>query len=1041
MNKLTDFSMRNVAAMFILILLLTFGGVYAGSSLKMELMPDISFPVVVVATNYQAPPKDVAEDVTKPLEKALSGLEGLKNMTSTSSDNFSQIILELEQDKKPDEVKPDVEDLIANVKLPQKAERPKVMTFGFASQPSYYMAVYGKEGMTQTELNRVVKDVIEPGFASIRGYDHMDIVGNREATIDIKLDASAINNYGLTPEAVSGLISAALTSSPAGVVDFNGTTQMVRVQSDVNTIYGLENMEITTPRGDTLLLKQIAKVEAINEAQFITRLNGKPAVALQVYKTKSGNVVEVSDSMNKMIEGWKKTQPDITFDKVFDSADLVKQSIHGMLREGVLGAILASVMILLFLRNVRMTLIVLVSIPLSLLIALLIMRALGITLNIMTLGGLAIAVGRVVDDSIVVIENIFSHLKKLQERNESVIKYATKQVASAITSSTITTVGVFAPLGLVTGVIGEVFKPFALTLVSALLASLLVALTVIPMLAKLLVLRSNSVQHEEPKEGRVLRTYRRTLSWSLRHRFISLALAGIAFVLSIVLSVLFLPTAFMPSSDSDRSMQFDIKLPNGTSMETTDLVVKNLEQRLNEMKDADGKPVFKYVESLVGYNFDDRQYPNRAMFFAEVNKSKTIIPSQIKDEVKRLFEQEVPKDSTVNTQLLSFGGDTSSSTFSYSLKGDDALLLKQGAELIKEKMKEFPELTGVKDSLGDTKMEVEIAVDQNKVRLYGLNAGQLTQMVYNWIGKQELGERRFDNETFKTTVELDPIYKDNVEKIGQLQLRTPTGSIVHLNEIATVRQIEAPASIYRQNQEQYVTVSAKIESKNTGGVSAKVTAALNSIELPSGVSREVKGVSDDIATGFQQLFVAMGASILIVYFVMVLTFGNAGAPFAILFSLPLAAIGGLLGLFITRLTLDMTSMIGFLMLIGIVVTNAIVLVDRVQQLREAGMETREALLEAGMTRLRPIIMTAGATIFALLPLALGLSEGTIISQGLAVVVIGGLITSTLLTLVIVPIAYDVIDRMKARFARTFHRKTKPAKQQSGQAAEANLSIE
>jgi len=1041
MTKLTDFSMRNVAAMLILILLLTFGGIYAGSSLKMEMMPDISFPVVVVATNYQAPPKDVAEDVTKPLEKALSGLEGLKNMTSVSSDNYSQIILELESNKKPEDVKPDVEDLIANVKLPQRAERPKVMTFGFASQPSYYMAVYGKEGMTQAELNRIVKDVIEPAFSSIPGYDHMDTVGNQEATIDVKLDAGAINNYGLSPEGVSAQISAALTSSPAGVVDLNGTTQMVRVQSDLDTVYNLENLEIATPRGDVLLLKQIAKVEAINEAKFFTRLNGRPAVALHVYKTKAGNIVEFGDRIDALIEGWKTTQPDISFDKVFNATDLVKESINGMLREGLLGALLASVMILLFLKNVRMTLIVLVSIPLSLLIALLIMRSLDITLNIMTLGGLAIAVGRVVDDSIVVIENIYSHLKKTEARNESVIKYATKQVASAITSSTITTVGVFIPLGMVTGVIGEIFKPFALTLVSALLASLVVAVTVIPMLAKLLVLRSGTIRHEEPKIGRILGMYRRTLQWSLRHRFVCLALAGTVFLATLVLSALFLPTAFMPASDSDRSMQFDIKLPNGTSMDATDLVAGNLETKLREMKDADGKPVFKFVETMVGYYYDDQQYSNRAMYFAEVNKSKKLDPTKVKDEVKRMFEQEVPKGSTVNAMLLSYGGDASNSTFSYSLKGDDALLLKQGAELIKEKMKEFPELTDVKDSLGDTKMEVEIAVDQSKLRRYGLTAGQLTQMVYSWLGKQDLGERRFGNETFKTTVQLDPLFKDSVDRIGQLMLRTPTGELVHLNEIAAVRQIEAPASIYRENQIQYVTVSAKIESKNTGGVSAKVSAALNAIELPSGISREVTGVSDDIQEGFQQLFVAMGASVLIVYFVMVLTFGNAGAPFAILFSLPLAAIGGLLGLFITRLTLDMTSMIGFLMLIGIVVTNAIVLVDRVQQLREEGLSTREALVEAGTVRMRPIIMTAGATIFALLPLALGLSEGALISQGLAVVVIGGLITSTLLTLIIVPIAYDVIDRFKERVARRIHRQPKTAKEFVVQTAEKNLSTE
>ncbi|MCC2683800.1 MAG: putative efflux system [Paenibacillaceae bacterium] len=1025
MSRLTRFAMKNIAAMFILILILALGGTYAATSLKMESMPDISFPVVVVVTTYDAPPKDVAEDVTKPLEKALGGLEGLKSLTSTSSDNLSQIIVELESTYKAEDKKQDVEDLIANAKLPQSAERPKVMTFGFASEPVYYLAVYGKEGMSQAELDREIKDVIQPGFTSIAGFDHMDTVGSKEASLDIKLDADAINRYGLSPSQVSGAISSALTSSPAGAVDFNGSTQMVRVTGEMDTLYNLENMTISTPTGDTLQLKQIATVDAVNDSDYITRLSGKPAVALQLYKTKTGNIVEYADSVDKMIEKWKTTEPNLTFETVFNSAIYIKQSINGMVREGLLGALLASIMILFFLRNIRMTSIVLVSIPLSLLVALIIMDAMDITLNIMTLGGLAIAVGRVVDDSIVVIENIFSHLKKVQERGESVILYATKQVASAITSSTITTVGVFAPLGFVSGVVGEVFKPFAMTLVSALLASLLVALTVIPLLAKLLVLHSDSVQHEEITEGRIYTTYRKVLTWCLNHRLKAFGMAAGLFLAVMIGVAPLLPSAFMPESDSDRSMIFQVRLPDETSLESMDAQMKNIEQMMHEAKDDKGQPLFKFVETMIGYDLYGAPYPYKATMLTEITKDAS--PNKVLADFKARFLQELPKTSEVNAQLISFGGGGSGSDFSYSLKGDDALALKQGAKAIEEKLKEFPELTNVKDSLDDTKIEVEITVDQNKARLYGLSAGQVTQLVNGWIGKQDLGDRKFDNTTFATKVELDPTYKDNPQKIGQLQLRTATGSLIHLNEIASVKQIEAPSAIHREGQKQFVTITAKIESANKGGTSTKVSQALQSVELPGGISSEVKGVTEDIGNSFQQLFLAMGASIFIVYLVMVLAFGNASAPFAILFSLPLAAIGGILGLFITRQTIDVTSMIGFLMLIGIVVTNAIVLVDRVQQMREEGKSTREALIESGVSRMRPIVMTAGATILALLPLGVGMSEGTIISKGLAVVVIGGLITSTLLTLIIVPVVYEMNEANKARFARLFRRKARKSK--------------
>ncbi len=292
MNQLTSFSMKNITAVIIIVLLLFGGGAYAATTLKVESMPDISFPVVLVNTQYTAPPKDVLEDVTKPLEKAVASLEGIKNLKSTSSDNFSQIVIELEQSIKADDAKKDVESLIANVKLPSASEKPKVQTFGFASEPVYYLSVYAKNGMSQQELDKVYKDVILPGFNAMKGIDHVDSIGNQESVLTMKLNANAIQNYGLTPSQVSQNIRAALMTSPAGTVDFNGNEQMVRVKSDLNTIYNLENMKITAPTGTTLLLKDIAKVEAITESTFLSRLNGQPAIGVRLFKTKNANAVE-----------------------------------------------------------------------------------------------------------------------------------------------------------------------------------------------------------------------------------------------------------------------------------------------------------------------------------------------------------------------------------------------------------------------------------------------------------------------------------------------------------------------------------------------------------------------------------------------------------------------------------------------------------------------------------------------------------------------------------------------------------------------------
>ncbi|TBL78208.1 efflux RND transporter permease subunit [Paenibacillus thalictri] len=1023
MLKLTDFSMKNIAAIIILIVLLFVGGVFASSTLKVESMPDISFPVVVVSTQYLAPPKDVLEDITKPLEKAIAGLEGIKTLRSTSSDNISQIIIELEQDKKPDDVKKDVESLIGNVKLPQSSEKPKVLTLGFASEPVYYLSVYAQNGMNQDELDRVYKDVILPGFNSLKGLDHVDSVGNQEAVLNIKLDLNAMNNYNLTPAQLSQLIQEGLVSSPAGSVDFNGNTQMVRVKGDANTIYGLENMKITTPKGDTVLLKQLARVEAIQESEFYSRLSGKPAIGVNLYKTKSANAVEFGAAADQLMEGWKKDYPNIMFHTIYNSATDIKQSIHGMVQEGSMGAILASLMILLFLRNLRMTIIVLVSIPLSILITLLVMAPLGISLNIMTLGGMAIAIGRVVDDSIVVIENIFSQLQKAQQRDESVIRFATKQVAAAITSSTITTVGVFGPIAFVSGVIGEVFRPFAITIVCALLSSLIVALTVIPMLAKLMVLRSNKIgHHDENHTGKLMLKYKSTLLWSLKNPIKMSLLAFVLFAVTVISTVPQLAVSFMPESESDKLMQFTIKMPRETTIETLNEKVREIETMMLEAKDSAGQPAFDYIESLIGYNGGTDRVAYRASFFAEASKASNA--KAIAKEFQEKILYSLPKGSEAEGVLLTGGPPSGGSDFSYALIGDDINLLKVAAERVTQKLKEFPELVEIKDGLSESKTEVEITVDQNKARLYGLTSSQIMGGVHSWITKLDVGDLRFDNVLYKTRVELDPKYKNSLDKIGQFTLKTPTGATIALNEVAKVRQIDAPVAINREAQEQIVSVTANIDSKDKGGVSNKVGQALKSVDLPSGVRTQVKGVTDDIQKSFKEMFMAMFASIFIVYLVMVLAFGNASAPFAILFSLPLAAIGGLLGLVLTRESINITSLIGFLMLIGVVVTNAIVLVDRVQQLRESGESIRDALVEAGMTRMRPIIMTAGATIIALMPLALGLSKGTIISKGLAVVVIGGLTTSTMLTLLIVPIAYELVYKFKDKMSRLFHKKQK-----------------
>ena len=765
MNRLTQFSMKNVSALFIIMIMLFIGGFYSSTQLKVENMPNVSFPVVAVTTTYTGAPKDVMDEITAPIEEKLANIEDLDSITSTSSDNFSMIIIMFKQNVDIDKKKQAVQDMLAEVSLPATAGAPKASTFGAASFPSNYLVAYAKDGVSQTELDKSFKDKIKPGLEGIKGIDHMDVIGARSTSLDIELDAAALDVYGLSPALVSNAINSAATKSPIGSVEISGNNKMTRVTGNLSSLYDLEQVEITTPKGDIVTLDQVSKVKAITESDFNGRLDGKPAIGMILYKAGSANAVDFSGSIEKLIHEWETTLPNITFKNTYDSADQIKESITGLVREGVVGAVLASLMILIFLRNIRMTLIVLVSIPLSILITLLLMSTLDLTLNTMTLGGIFIAVGRVVDDSIVVIENIYASLEKAQERKESVIALATKQVSMAITSSTLATVGVFAPLALVTGVVGGFFRPFALTIACALLSSLIVALTVIPMLAKLLVLRSKPGKghHDESKPTKLTTFYEKALTWSLKNRIKTLLISGLMLVVTIAATVPFLSVSFLPSSKPATTMYFQLKMPYATSFEATDMKTKEIESVLLDTKDSNGEPVFKFVEALVGYaGKDDERTPYASQIFVQVNDK--VDPNQVKDQMKAYILSELPSGSEVEPKSMEGDFGVSSTDFAYTLQGEDQLQLEKAAGLVKEKLNTFTELSEIEDNLSDAKTEIEIAVDQKKARAYGLSSSTVRDSARAWIQKQNLGDMKFDNIVYTTTVSLDKTDKDTLRE-------------------------------------------------------------------------------------------------------------------------------------------------------------------------------------------------------------------------------------------------------------------------------------
>ena len=785
---------------------------------------------------------------------------------------------------------------------------------------------------------------------------------------------------------------------------------------------------------NTVALGDIAEVTVgTGQATSYSRTNGSPSVIIQILKNQDANTVNVSRDVLNKFDSIKSALPANTkIDTLLNQADSITESVHGLLNEGLLGALFAFLVILFFLRNFRTTIIASISIPLSIFITLAILNQLNITLNIVTLGALSVAVGRIVDDSIVVIENTYRHLQSGHVRDDSLVLLGTREVASAITSSTFTTVAVFLPMVFVGGIAGLIFKPFALTVTIALLSSLLVAMTVIPLLSKLLLLRERKPKANARTgaktaaktaadangsrfhEGRLMRRYQGLLVWSLNHKLPVLIIAVVLFAASMFLFKL-VGTSFMPE-EKEKYVSINMTYPSGTDVDVINKKALDIEKVLDSEKGillyqaTIGSPDSSDISSRLSAK-GDGSYLIRLNDDADVDQLVLDLRGRIKPDPGTQI--------TVNqTNVSSTSGGGGLNNLELSINGDDFEKVKATASQLTIDLQSVKGLENISNNLVNSKPEIEINVDQAKAASYGLSAAQAGLAVRELLNDNSVTSVTVDNKSMDVLIGLKMPSVNGISDIGNILIQSPLGAQIKVSDIAKVKEASGPVSLFDINGKESARVTARITEKNTGAVSSDVQKLVNKMNIPAGVEVNLGGVTEMMSSTFRDLAYAMIAAIFVVFFVMLIALGQTIAPLAILFSLPLAVIGGLFALFITGLSLDLPSMIGALMLIGIVVTNAIVLVDRVQQRRKEGMPLREALMEAGKIRMRPILMTAVATIAALMPLALGFAKGSVMSQSLAVIVIGGLTTSTFLTLIIVPVAYEMLEWLKSKIMRT-----------------------
>lgn len=1005
MNFLTKFSLKNAVAVFIISFLLILGGIYSFSKLKVDQFPDIEFPQISIEAVYPgASPDDVDKQVVSKLENQLNSIEGVTKMTSSAYDSIGMITLEFPFDTDLDKVEQQVNSAVEEASLPDEAE-VKLNRLSFGAFPIYNISVFSKDG---SNIERLMKDEVIPELKKIKGINNVSVAGLTDNLVQITIDKEKAEKAGLSLSSIKEQINEKYLSFPAGELTENQQQIPIRVEESLETLDKLENLQITSAFGaaapgtqgvpsqpaEAVRLKDIASIKQVTDKSEIARYNEKESLSMAITKKQDANTVEVAD---KVMDILKKYDDKIAYEIGIDSAKDIEKSVSTLVKEGLLGALFASIAVLVFLRNARATVIAVISIPLSLLIGAIFLKQLNVSLNIMTLGGMAVAVGRVVDDSIVVIENIFRRVRKSSEgMSNTVILESTKEILKAITSSTLTTVVVFLPIGFVGGITGKFFLPFALTIVFSLLASLLVAITIVPILAKF----SFKKVPPEEKEGALQKLYGRLIEKSLNHKFIIL----FASVLLLAGSFAVVPSlgfTFIPNEQS-KTLTASIELPSSASLEKTNTVSLLVEDMFSKQKEiADVTASVGARDFATGLRLD-----NKASYFVNL-KDNADVERTIQSLEKKMesISKEQQADLKISVQELETGGPPSNNNVDVDLFSNDLEALQKASKQVEAYMQKNNELKYVTNNFSEKQQQFLVEIDPDQASEYGLSGFQILGTVSDQTKPVNVGTLTLDGKEQKVQVSFDKALqsKDELEDVTLFSQKGP----VKLSEIADVQQIDAFTSVQKLDGKVYARVSGQVKGNDVQAVSSEVKAGVEKLDLPDGVSLTSGGGNDETVEIFQSLGIAIVVAIGLVYLTMLITFGKARIPFVILSSLIFVPIGSLVSLYIVKEPLSVSVMIGFLMLIGIVTTNAIVLVDRVGQNRSRGLTIRASLVEAGKTRLRPILMTAFATIAALIPLAMTTSSGTLISKGLAVTVIGGLTSSTLLTLIIVPVVYEL----------------------------------
>ncbi len=1013
MSIVTRFALKLGGVVFLAAALLFGGGVLAATQLQQDLLPDISFPAYIVITPYPgASPGVVDEQVTVPVVNSLSGVSGVDTVQSTSSQGASLVIVLFKDGTDITSVRQDVTAALDKVKplLPQQALSPTIQTFSTNDIPILSYAVSAGEPLGT--LAGQLRAQALPKLKGLAGVSSVVISGAPTDEVDVILDPAKLAAHGVGLGQVAAALQAASAVQSIGSLKQGDTTIPLQVAGSLTSLDQIRNITVTpiaTPGGRPpapVAISQLGTVQQVSvPADTITRTNGVASIGLQILKSPAGNTVTVAKEVNAALPNIESTIGNgVTFQSISDQATPITNAISAILREGLLGAVFAVLVIFLFLRSARATLVAAVSIPLSLMVALLVLWWQGITLNILTLGGMMVAIGRVVDDAIVVLENISRHVT--EGESPLVAAYTgAREIVTAVSSSTLTTIAVFLPIAFLTGIAGSFFRPFALTVVVALAASLVVAVTVVPLLASRLLPPVKAEGAERRLQYNFIqRIYVPVISWATSHRLLALLATGIFFIGSMAL----LPLLRVNLLDQSASPNFPvtITMPANSTLVQTDAETQKVEDLMK------GIPGISAYQAVVGGQADPFAPPGTVPADPTLASVLVLVNQGAYDQALSGVERAV-KVYSGPAKILVGQAQSSANASSTGMQVDVTAAnptdLETATNSVLSALSSVSGLAEIKSNLAASKPTYQLT-PTDKLSTSGFTLLQLAGLIAQEVNGQVAAQANLAEGTMNVRVELPPGSADNAAALAASPVPTGAG-IVPLGSLVTFQLVNGPQAVNRVNGDRDATITGTITGNNTRAVQTDVTNALAGVSLPPGATVSTGGVFQQLSSVLTQFALALAAAVALVYVIMVATFRSLLKPLVLLVAIPFAASGAIIALVATGTSLSLPGLIGILMLTGVVVTNAIVLLDLVEQYRDRGLNVQDALIEGGRHRLRPILMTAFATMLALVPLAVsGNSGGAFISAPLAIVVIGGLFTSTFLTLVLVPVLYSLTAR-------------------------------